>query len=196
MRRIIHSSLFLLCLPLVMCLVGCADQSAQAPTAPTAALSSVSAASAGGLSSMTAAAKPTKPAVPFRGAVTGELKMTVGSESCAGANLGVSNATGQALHMGSMTYHTEQCVDSNGAVTGKVIVLTAANGDELHGTFRGRSSPGDVVGQYKVIATFTFTGGTGRFESAIGTAAMTGVLTRTAGTTFSGSWEWTGSIRY
>ena len=88
MRRIVRSPLFLLCLPLVICLVGCADQSAQAPTAPTAVLSSVSAASAGGLSSATAAAKPTKPAVPFRGEVTGVLAVgpgpaTVGSGASA-----------------------------------------------------------------------------------------------------------------
>jgi len=197
MCRIVRSPFFLLCLPLVLCLVGCADNAAQAPAAPTAVLSSASAASAGGLSSMTAAAKPPKPDVPFRGEVTGELIMTVGAAICSGANLGVSNATGQALHMGNMTYHTEQCVNpSNGGVTGKVLVLTAANGDELHGTFVGRSFPGDVVGQFKVLATFTFTGGTGRFENATGTAAMTGVLTRTAGPSFSGRWEWTGTVRY
>ena len=55
MRRLVRSPLFLLCLPLVMCLVGCADQAAQVPTAPTAALSSVPAASAGVQSSSAAA---------------------------------------------------------------------------------------------------------------------------------------------
>ena len=55
MRRIIHSPSFLLFIPLVMCLAGCADQAAQAPTAPTAVLSSVPAASAGVQSSSAAA---------------------------------------------------------------------------------------------------------------------------------------------
>jgi hypothetical protein len=161
-------------------------------------MSSVSAASAGGLSSMTAAAKPTKPAVPFRGAVTGTLEFVVANpQNCASKLTGVSNATGTALHMGNMTYHTEQCVNpTSGEVVGKVLVLTAANGDELHGTFKGQSKPGDVAGQYAVAATFTFTGGTGRFENATGMAEMTGALTQTASFSLSGRWEWTGTIRY
>ena len=96
-----------------------------------------------------------------------------------------------------LTCHTEQCINpKNGIVTGKVLVLTAANGDELHGTFDGQSKPGNVAGQYTVAAKLTFSGGTGRFENATGTAAMTGELTQTAGFSFSGRWEWTGSIRY
>ena len=55
MRRLVRPPLFLLCLPLVICLVGCADQATQAPTAPTAVLSSVPAASAGVQSSSAAA---------------------------------------------------------------------------------------------------------------------------------------------
>jgi len=198
MRRIVRSPLFLLCLPLVAFLVGCADQAAQAPTAPTGVLSSASTASAGGLSSMTAAAKLSKPDVPFRGAVTGALEFGVANpQNCPSGVTGVSNATGTALHMGNMTYHTEQCVNpSNGAVAGKVLVLTAANGDELHGTFDGQSKPGNVAGQYTVEAKFTFTGGTGRFENATGMAEMTGVLIQTATLSASGRWEWTGTIRY
>jgi hypothetical protein len=203
MRRIVHSPSFLLFIPLVMCLAGCADQAAQAPTAPTAALSSVSAASAGGLSSMTAAAKLTKPDVPFRGAVTGELTVTLGSPSCpAGTGLGVTNATGQALHMGNITYHTRQCIarnpDLTTIITGMDLVVTAANGDELHGTFSGRSKPaGTPAGSQTLVeAKFLFTGGTGRFENATGRADMTAVLNTAAGSPFPGRWEWTGTIRY
>ena len=186
MRRIVGSPLFLLCLPLVICLVGCADHAAQAPTAPTPLLSSVSAASAGGLSSATAAARPTKPDVPFRGGVTGELTVTLGSPSCPGTGLGVTNATGQALHMGNITYYTRQCIarnpDGTTTITGMDLVVTAANGDELRGTFIGGSKPaGTPAGsQTLVTAEFTFKGGTGRFENATGSAAMTAVLNTAA----------------
>jgi hypothetical protein len=194
MRRVVRPPWLLLFIPLVASFVGCAGQTPQAPTAPTAVLSSVSAASAGGLSSGTAAAKLTKPDVPFRGEVTGELTLTQGSAMCKPAYLGVSDATGQALHMGRITYHTEQCLKA-GVIDGKVLVLTAANGDELRGTFGGTSTPSG--NQFQVMANVTFTGGTGRFENATGTAAMTAVLTPTATPgLYSGRWKWTGRIRY
>jgi len=202
MRRIVRSPSFLLFIPLVMCLAGCADQAAQAPAAPTAVLSSVSAASAGGLSSMTAAAKPTKPDLPFRGAVTGELTVTLGSPACPGKGLGVTNATGLALHMGNITYLTRQCIarkpDGTTTITGMELVVTAANGDELRGTFMGGSKPaGTPVGSQTLVeATFLFTGGTGRFENATGRADMTAVLNTAAVSPYPGRWEWTGTIRY
>jgi hypothetical protein len=72
--------------------------------------------------------------------------------------------------MGAMTYHTEQClIPHPGApteVVGKLLVLTAANGDEIHGTFSGQTAPDPVLKLPVVHATFTFSGGTGRFEDA------------------------------
>jgi|WetSurMetagenome_2_1015567.scaffolds.fasta_scaffold340178_1 hypothetical protein len=136
--------------------------------------------------------------VPFAGAVTGQLQMSVNPARCAlPLRFGVSNAVGNALHMGNVTYHTEQCVNPmNGQVTSGVLVLTAANGDELRGTFSGQSHS-SVPGESHVEADFVFSGGTGRFEQATGDARMTAVLDVHLGVPpFPGRWEWTGAIRY
>jgi hypothetical protein len=149
---------------------------------------------------MTAAAKPTKPAVPFRAAVTSELTLVPGSAKCPQGPyaLGSIHATGTALHMGNTDLRTEQCVNvATGVIDGKVLVLTAANGDELHGTFAGQSeAPGNVGDQFHVTATFVLKGGTGRFENATGTGEMAAVLTHAASFPYPGRWEWTGTIRY
>ena len=136
--------------------------------------------------------------VPFSGAVTGGLRFVPNPQNCAMGATGISDATGTALHMGTITYHTEQCVtQATGAIDGKVLVLTAADGDQLFGTFAGRSTPSGGIGdQFQVTATFVFKGGTGRFENATGTAEMTAVLTHGATFPYPGRWEWTGAIRY
>jgi hypothetical protein len=135
--------------------------------------------------------------VPFSGAVTGGLAFVRNPQNCPSpAGTGISNATGNALHMGNITYYTEQCVNPvTGAIDGRKLILTAANGDELYGTFVGQSEPAGGS-QFEVRATFVFKGGTGRFTNATGTAEMTAVLTREASFPWPGRWEWTGSIRY
>ena len=138
--------------------------------------------------------------VPFSGTVTGELMLVPGSAKCPQGPyaLGSIKASGNVLHMGNTDLRTEQCVNvATGVIDGKVIVLTAANGDELHGTFSGQSeAPGNVGDQFHVAATFVFEGGTGRFEHATGTAAMKAVLTHAASLPYPGRWEWTGTLRY
>jgi hypothetical protein len=54
------------------------------------------------------------------------------------------------------------------------LVITAANGDELHGVGVGANSPGGP-GRVNFTATMTFTGGTGRFANATGEARVVGV---------------------
>lgn len=135
--------------------------------------------------------------VPFSGAVTGQLQMSANLARCsAPLRFGVSDAIGNALHMGNMTYHTEQCVNpTNGQITAGVLVLTAANGDEIHGTFSGQAQSAE--GESHVLADFVFTGGTGRFEHATGEAEMTAVLDVHLGVPpYPGRWAWTGAIRY
>jgi hypothetical protein len=135
--------------------------------------------------------------VPFSGAVTGGLTFVANPQNCPSGVTGVSDATGTALHMGTITYHTEQCVNAALGITGKALVLTAANGDELHGTFVGQSTaPGETGTQIQVSATLMFEGGTGRFENATGTAEMTAVLTHSAAFPWPGRWQWSGTIRY
>jgi hypothetical protein len=73
--------------------------------------------------------------------------------------------------MGHTDLRTEQCINvATGVIDGKVLVLTAANGEELHGTIAGQSeAPGNVGDQFHVKATFVLDGGTGRFAHATGT---------------------------
>lgn len=138
--------------------------------------------------------------VPFSGAVTGGLRALVNPQNCPSGRTSVNDATGTALHIGRITYHTEQCVDQSvlpWGVDGRVLILTAANGDKLHGTFTGQSTvPGGVGTEVHVSGTFVFRGGTGRFEDATGTAEMTGVITQAATFPWPGRWEWKGTIRY
>jgi hypothetical protein len=57
-------------------------------------------------------------------------------------------------------------------------VITAFNGDELHGTYTYRAlevpfSP--VTGQFSYVADLVITGGTGRFAGASGSGIVTGI---------------------
>jgi hypothetical protein len=60
--------------------------------------------------------------------------------------------------------------------------LTAANGDELYATVAGTSAPVGP-GLIGFSATFTFTGGTGRFANASGSAQGDGVANQVTQTT-------------
>lgn len=183
---------------LVVLVVGCSQSPvapSQSPGAASAAATIGSAISGG--STMPSGVKGTD--VPFSGEVTGEMRYdTTNPRGCPAQFTGFTNATGNALHMGRVTYHTEQC-SSKGVHSGD-LVITAANGDELHGTLTATSvnvPPQPPWDKSYVTATFTFNGGTGRFESATGQAAMTAVLDVKAGVPpFPGRWEWTGTINY
>jgi hypothetical protein len=85
---------------------------------------------------------------------------------------------GTATHIGRYTITNSHCVDpSTGALTGGSFVKTAANGDQIFGTYVGTATviqPPSPVGIFRVSGTVTFTGGTGRFAGASGTTNMAG----------------------
>lgn len=88
---------------------------------------------------------------------------------------------GEATHLGRFTGTAEHCsqVDfSSGATTTSdgLLTLRAANGDELSGRYSG------VPGELGVEEHITFTGGTGRFASATGSAVGVAKCDRIAGT--------------
>ena len=77
----------------------------------------------------------------------------------------IAESTGTATHLGK--YTRTETVFIDGAEVSGTIVFTAANGDELWADFTGAfTSPTTAEG------TYTFTGGTGRFEDATGTASF------------------------
>jgi hypothetical protein len=79
---------------------------------------------------------------------------------------------GRATHLGDSTWHAVMNVYSNQTQDGEM-VFTAANGDELHGSFVGTGRP-DANGVSHFEGTYEFDGGTGRFEHATGAGAYWG----------------------
>ena len=138
--------------------------------------------------------------VPFSGEVTGEVGFGANPQNCPAQFTAIANSQGTALHMGQMTFHSEHCVDvMTGVIDGRVLILTAANGDEIHGTYTGQAAALGPVGQpVRIMATFVFDHGTGRFTNATGTAQMTGEVINMGMTAlyWPAHWEWTGTIRY
>jgi hypothetical protein len=87
---------------------------------------------------------------------------------------------GTATHVGKYTIENSHCVDpATGVLTDGSFIKTAANGDQLFGTYVGNSSviqPPAPVGVFAMTGTLTYTGGTGRFAGVTGTASMEGTL--------------------
>ncbi len=101
--------------------------------------------------------------------------------ACPSPQLLVSLAGGgTATHVGRYTIVNSHCVDpATGALTGGTFVKTAANGDRIFGTYTGSSAviqPPAPIAIFGITGTLTFTGGTGRFTGATGTATMNGTL--------------------
>jgi hypothetical protein len=79
---------------------------------------------------------------------------------------------GRATHLGDCTWHALMWVYGDQTQDGDM-VFTAANGDELHGSFVGTGHP-DTAGVSHFQGTYEFDGGTGRFEHATGAGAYWG----------------------
>jgi hypothetical protein len=103
-------------------------------------------------------------AVPFQGVAAAVL--TGAETDDDGTHLSAS-ATGQATHLGQFTRTENLVLYADGSFVG-TLTFIAANGDELDADFVGQfTSPTTAV------ATYTFTGGTGRFADASGGADAT-----------------------
>jgi len=78
-----------------------------------------------------------------------------------------ASATGQATHLGRFTRTETIVVDLLTGTFAGTLKFTAANGDRLCADVAGHfTSPDSAVG------TYVFTGGTGRFQNASGSAAF------------------------
>ncbi|CAN5887082.1 hypothetical protein BH24GEM1_BH24GEM1_20590 [soil metagenome] len=117
--------------------------------------------------------------VPFKEDYTATGTITPAA-SCGGGTLRVAlEGAGTATHIGRYTITNSHCLDlTTGAFTGGVFVKTAANGDQLFGTYSGIGSiivPPEPVGRFAIQGTLEFTGGTGRFAGTSGTESMQGI---------------------
>ena len=100
--------------------------------------------------------------VPMRGSGSGVITgVTPGPTGVAITATG----EGEATHLGRFTREESILLNpATGTVTG-TIIFTASDGSELYCDFAG-----GFTGPTTVVGTYTFTGGTGRFEGASGEA--------------------------
>jgi hypothetical protein len=83
---------------------------------------------------------------------------------------------GRLSHLGKSTVSSSQTVDFTKTppeLTG-TDEFTAANGDKLYATHSGISGAPDAQGNVTFSGEYIFTGGTGKFQGASGSAAFTG----------------------
>lgn len=172
--------------------IGCAGSSS--PTAPTgAAPAAISLnGSMSALSVMGDSAKSSHAAalVPFKGSLEGKYGEPSGvfpifHESIAGE--------GHATHLGGYTLAIDETVNLLNASAVGTLVLTAASGDTVTGTFTGHAQPGPLVA---ITEEVTITGGTGRFAGATGSFVIDRVFDpakRTTTGSFAGSISSTGA---
>lgn len=120
---------------------------------------------------------------PFRFTLTGNANPDFSQGPCNVVN--VETGTGVAQHLGRVTWVSEEianfCIDPNdpslAEVTG-ALVITAANGDQLTGTYTTLVDADFGAGILTANGDFVITGGTGRFTDASGsgTISVTGSL--------------------
>jgi len=87
--------------------------------------------------------------------------------------------TGQAQHMGRITWQSHEVVDvcsnPDGANVVGEMVITAADGDQVFGSYQTLAHLDFVGGQVRALGSFEITGGTGRFANATGQGIISAV---------------------
>lgn len=109
-----------------------------------------------------------------------------------------TSGSGHASHLGKVTVSSTETLDfvtSPGSVVlhDGLLVMTAANGDQLYWSYEGTGSPPDESGESALAGTFVITGGTGRFADATGGGAFEGTGNAVTGMA---SLSYVGSIAY
>lgn len=114
--------------------------------------------------------------VPFSATVVGHANPLPTLDPCVLSN--TEGGSGTAVHMGAIAWASSEtvnfCTNPEGAdVTGEFI-FTAANGDQLTGTYVTLAHPDPAAGQITFSGTWQLTGGTGRFAGAFGEGTLSG----------------------
>lgn len=122
----------------------------------------------------------------YVGFVGGEVTFDfTNPKGCGAGFVTVMDASGWALGTGRTELESFHCYvpigppeDNLGTVENADMVLTSHNGDEIHATYEVTVYGTAVVGD-KIVAegTMNFSGGTGRYEGATGTAYIRNVIT-------------------
>ena len=100
--------------------------------------------------------------VPFKGNAEGAI---VNATPDPGGLVVTVVADGYATHLGKFSREELLLLNPNTGTAAGTIVFTAASGDQLFGTVTAQFTSATTV-----VATYTFTGGTGRFANATGEA--------------------------
>lgn len=137
---------------------------------------------------------------PFTGKVVGAAHVEPDS-SCPIGLRTVSEASGTARHLGSVSISASHCTPVADVLTGGQWTFVAANGDELYMTYTGTCSPFPLPPVGETITCHTMNeivGGTGRFTNATGEVHVTGLVTWTGfGAPFlPATFTWDGTISY
>jgi hypothetical protein len=87
--------------------------------------------------------------------------------------------TGQAQHMGRITWQSHEVVDvcsnPDGANVVGEMVISAADGDQVFVTYQTLAHLDFVAGQVRALGSYQITGGTGRFVDASGQGIISAV---------------------
>ena len=150
-----------------------------------------------GMAASAAAAFGSHQERPLEATVEATFEVVVDADWCEPPWIGVTLdiTEGHATHMGRITGEGRHCV--NGPVFDYgVVVLVAANGDELYGTYSGQFLGEEPDGTVSVLSFEEYEGGTGRFANAVGSAVN--VTSAVFLTEFSGvmTGESTGTLAY
>ena len=112
---------------------------------------------------------------PFRMSLQGNAGPAPTSDPCILTNS--ERGTGQALHLGSMTWASEETVNlcaPGGPSVSAQFVLVAANGDRVNGTLHTAALFDFATNQVTFAGVWEIAGGTGRFAAASGHGTLTG----------------------
>jgi hypothetical protein len=154
--------------PVLVVAIGIVSGCSQLPTSPTAP----------GGTAMTEEATQARGGtdLPFRGSFEGtEVNQVVPPHLVV-----TGTAEGHATHLGRYTATFNVVVDLATSSSIGSIVLAAANGDELTGTFTGQGTT-TAPNVAHIIENVTITGGTGRFAGATGTFTIDRTLDQLTG---------------
>src|SRR5215467_6445752 len=128
--------------------------------------------------------------VPFDGAMQGREIDTPQGGPPPTTLLVDGRTRGIATHVGQFSYSYQLTVAlANGTATGPG-QLIAANGDSIFTTIVGQGQPTDSPGVNRIMEINTITGGTGRFQGAVGSFTVERLVNLSTGFT-SGSFHGT-----
>jgi hypothetical protein len=118
--------------------------------------------------------------LPLKGSELGTFRL-LGPCETGGMVLEVTG-TGHTSQLGHYSGRYRECLDpATGAVTAGAFTLTAANGDDVFGTYSGQAVPTDDPDVVAYKDPGVITGGTGRFAGAGGVVTTSGLANLATG---------------